>query len=329
MSVFSIPTILRSDELLDKAFKKASKVSISGKGIGRKKKLARGKIESLSQTIDSTLRKYVKSFPTIDSLHPFYKALIDILLDTDRLKKSLASLDWCRRTCIEVARENSRKIFKTKNPQQIDSIRKAVYGRVSSIVDDISKELLYLNEARQEIRKMPTIDPDIPTIVVSGYPNVGKSQLVRAMSSAKPRIASYPFTTQRVSIGHFERDRTSYQVIDTPGLLDRELEDRNAIERQAINALEHLADLVIFVLDPTETCGYDIGKQENLLNTIKKEFTEIPVIQVENKMDISKTSSENRKISALTGIGVEELVENAVETITSLSPEASGPLEYH
>lgn len=323
--MFNIPTILRSDELLDKAFKKASKVSISGKGMSRKRKLAKAKVESLSQTIDSTLKKYVKSFPTIDNLHPFYRALIDILLDTDKLKKSLASLDWCRKTCMEVARENSKKIFKTKDSQQIDSIRKAVYGRVSSIVDEISKELLFLNDARQEIRKMPTIDPDLPTIVVSGYPNVGKSQLVKAMSSAKPRIASYPFTTKRVSIGHFERNHISYQVIDTPGLLDRELEDRNAIERQAISALEHLADLVIFILDPTETCGYDIGRQMNLLGTIQKEFAHIPIIQVENKMDISSTSSDMRKISALEGTGVEELVQNAVENITTLSPGASDP----
>lgn len=326
--MFRIPTVLRSDELLNKAFKKASKVSISGKrGIDKKRKLTRAKIESLSQTLDYTLKKSVKSFPTIDNMHPFYRALIDILLDTDRLKKSLASLDWCRKTCIRIARESSKKISRSKDPRYIDSVRKAVYGRVSSIVDDISKELLFLNEARQEIKKMPTIDSDLPTIVVSGYPNVGKSQLVKAMSSAKPRIASYPFTTQRVSIGHFERDHAPYQVIDTPGLLDRELEERNEIERQAINALEHLADLVIFVLDPTETCGYDIGKQRNLLRTIKKEFADIPVIQVENKMDISTTSSKDRKVSALNGTGVEELVEKAVEIITSLSPGASGPLE--
>jgi nucleolar GTP-binding protein len=326
--VFRIPTILRSDELLNKAFKKASKVVVSGKkGIDRRKKLSKAKIESLSQTIDSTLKKYVKSFPTIDDLHPFYRALINTLLDTDRLKKSLASLDWCRRTCTKIARENSKKIPRTKDPQRIDSIRKATYGRISSVVDDISQELLFLNDARQEMRKMPNINPDIPTIVVSGYPNVGKSQLVEAMSSAKPRIASYPFTTQRVSIGHFERDLKPYQVIDTPGLLDRELKDRNVIERQAIDALNHLADLIIFILDPTETCGYETERQKNLLRMVKKEFDRIPVIQVENKMDISTTPSKNMKISALEGTGVEKLVDKAVETITSLSPEASDPLE--
>jgi nucleolar GTP-binding protein len=328
--VFRIPTILTSDELLDKAFKKASKVSITGRfGVMKKKqKIAKAKLTSSSQTIDATLKKYIKAFPTIDDLHPFYKALIDILLDTDELKKSLASLEWCRKTCLRIARDGSRDISRAKDADEIDSLRKAVYGRMSSVVGDVDRQLKFLNHARQEMKRMPGISPDQPTIVVSGYPNVGKSQLVEAMSSLKPRIASYPFTTQRVSIGHFERHFQTYQVIDTPGLLDRELEERNAIERQAINALEHLADIVVFVLDPSETCGYEIAKQDNLLQSIEEQFTGIPVIVVENKMDVIATSSERMKISALEGTGVDELVDHVVELITSLAPEVSGQVGF-
>ncbi len=324
--MFKIPTILTSDEVLDKAFKKASRVSIPGRsGIRKKKSIAKAKIESASQTIDSTLKKYVKSFPTIDNLHPFYKSLIDLLLDTDRMKKSLGSLDWCRKTVLRIARESSSKISRARDVNDIDPIRKAAYGRISSVVGDVQDELAFLGEARQEMKKMPGINPELPTIVVAGYPNVGKSQLVRAISSAKPRIASYPFTTKRVSIGHFERKYQSYQVIDTPGLLDREIEERNEIEKQAINALEHLADVVVFVLDPTETCGYEMESQESLLQTICKEFAAIPVIPVENKTDISVSSSERMKISALEGTRVENLVDAVLDTITSPSPEASGP----
>ena len=326
--MFRIPTILTSDEVLDKAFKKASKVSISGKaGIQKKKRKAKAKIESASQTIDSTLKKYVKAFPTIDNLHPFYKSLIDLLLDTNRMKKSLGSLDWCRKTVLRIARESSSKISRAKDMKDIEAMKNAAYGRISSIVGDVRDELAFLGNARQEMKKMPGINPELPTIVVAGYPNVGKSQLVRAISSAKPRIASYPFTTKRVSIGHFERKYQSYQVIDTPGLLDREIENRNDIERQAINALEHLADIVIFLLDPTETCGYEMESQENLLKTIRQEFAGIPVVPVENKMDISVTSSDTMKISALEGSNVEELVGLVLDTITSLSPEDVGPRE--
>jgi len=44
-------------------------------------------------------------------------------------------------------------------------------------------------------------------------------------------------------------------VIDTPGLLDRPLDERNAIEMQSIVALGHLDASIMFFIDLSETCG--------------------------------------------------------------------------
>ena len=70
-------------------------------------------------------------------------------------------------------------------------------------------------------------------------------------------MAAYPFTTKGIDVGIHEAGHRRYQVIDTPGLLDREIEDRNRIEMQAVTALKHLANAMLFILDPSETCGYD------------------------------------------------------------------------
>jgi nucleolar GTP-binding protein len=48
------------------------------------------------------------------------------------------------------------------------------------------------------------------------------------------------------------------QVIDSPGVLDRALEQRNTIEMQSITALAHLNSLIVFIIDISETCGYTI-----------------------------------------------------------------------
>ena len=54
---------------------------------------------------------------------------------------------------------------------------------------------------------------------------------------------------------------SSYQVIDTPGILDHSLEERNTIEMQAITALAHLRAAVLFVMDVSEQCGHTIEEQ--------------------------------------------------------------------
>ena len=51
------------------------------------------------------------------------------------------------------------------------------------------------------------------------------------------------------------------QVIDTPGILDHSLEERNTIEMQAITALAHLRAAILYVMDVSEQCGYNLSQQ--------------------------------------------------------------------
>jgi nucleolar GTP-binding protein len=135
------------------------------------------------------------------------------------------------------------------------------------------------------------------------------------VSTARPEIAAYPFTTKGLAVGHFEKNKIRYQIIDTPGLLDRPLEERNEIELQAISALRHVGKVMLFIIDPSETCGYTLEKQMHLLEEIKKEFG-IPMIVAANKTDISKTAEKiDMSMSTLTGDGVEAVLERLLEMI--------------
>lgn len=64
-----------------------------------------------------------------------------------------------------------------------------------------------------------------------------------------------------------------WQVIDTPGVLDHPLEERNIIEMQAITALAHLRAAILYFVDVSERCGYSIAQQINLYDSIKPLFT--------------------------------------------------------
>ena len=314
--MFDIPTVLTADEILDKAFRKASKVDYQGPTrIDSVKEINIGKLKSSSDVIVSTMGKYVKAFPSFGRLSPFYAELIDVTIGTDKLRKSLGALDWSRGNVARVARAAIRDIGASRTISQVDEIRRASYGRISSFVKQVGKELKFLGLARDTMKKFPAVNPELPTVVIAGAPNVGKSQLVGKISTAKPRVAVYPFTTQEISVGIFEKKYLKYQVIDTPGLLDRELAERNKMELRAILALKHLANVIVFVFDPTETCGYLMADQENLLRTVKKEFKNIPIIEVENKVDLERSKSGRVKISASTGKGVSDLVDSIIAVL--------------
>ncbi len=321
--MFDLPSVLMAQGLLDKAFGRASKATARGVDRAtRTRNLAAAKIRIAGSTIGSTLRGYVKGFPSIDRLPLFYQELVDLLVDRGKLKKHLGAVDWAAEKAAMVARDYVRRVGKA-GPKELPALRREAFGRLSSLVKQVAPDLEALVEARRALRRLPIVDPKLPTVVVAGFPNVGKSSFVRIASSGRPKIADYPFTTKGVSLGHFDRGARRYQILDTPGLLDRPMEKRNRLERQAIAALTHLANGVIFLLDPTGTCGYPIEDQQHLLADVRSLFPDVPIAVVENKADLGGPGFGHQRISALTGDGVREALDGLLTQLTSHGPAAA------
>ena len=320
--MFPIPTVLTAQEVLDKALRRAAKATAKGRTqVERARRAGVAKVQTLGDTIDRTLRKYVEAVPTLERLPDFQRELVELLVGVGRLKHDLGAIDWCRGQVARVCRSAAREAGRSATPPDALRARKAAYGRVSSVVRQIAPNLESLAAARSKLIRVPDIDPEQPTIVVAGYPNVGKSQLVRAISTGKPKVAPYPFTTQGLNVGHIERKYRRYLAVDTPGLLDRPMAERNPVERQAILALRHLADVIVFLFDPTETCGAPLGVQEALLAEVREAFPGVPILVVENKADLVRVPGPRLKVSALTGEGCDAVVDAALAAITSHAPE--------
>ncbi len=169
--------------------------------------------------------------------------------------------------------------------------------------------------ARDAVKNLPDIRPDEPAIVVAGYPNVGKSSFVNAITRADNEIAHYPFTTTGIHVGHFERNRIRYQIVDTPGLLDRPATERNDIERQAVSAIEHLADIILFMTDASEACGYPLADQLALRDDVIERFREreIPVLTVNNKSDRSEAIAADCQMSIKYDEGIDTVLTTTVD----------------
>jgi len=244
----------------------------------------------------------------------------------DNLKKALSKLMWAIRLIERLTREYRSQVITSFSLEEAAEIRREYFGRLSSILRKIRKHLELLEDARRKLKQIPDVNPELPTIVIAAAPNVGKSTLVKGISSAKPEIAPYPFTTKGLILGHIKiKEGLMIQILDTPGLLDRPLEDRNEIEMQAIIALRHLAKVIVFMIDPTMHSGFPLEHQLNILRDIMRHFKDIPIIIAINKIDIAKREDIERvldvlpkglevyMISASKGIGVDELRERLIK----------------
>ncbi|MGM0605492.1 MAG: NOG1 family protein [Halobacteriota archaeon] len=308
----TLPTTPRSEELIDKAFSRAARAGKAKGGLEAQQSMLTTAVNILSDN----LQNVVTSWPDFDEVDPFYYELADAVVDVDEVRQSLSELMWASRQIREIGQEYQPKLRKT-DPDLARKHRRQAFARMADIVEEIEDDLLRVGEARDDLKVLPDIRPDEPAIVVAGYPNVGKSSFVNAVTRASNEIAEYPFTTKGVQIGHFEQNRIRYQIIDTPGLLDRPEDERNDIERQAVSALEHLADAVIFVLDASGDCGYPLDVQVELRDAVEERFRAraVPVLTVCNKSDRSTDVEADAYMSVVNDEGVDQVRKLAVDAV--------------
>ena len=333
-----MPTVLTADELINKAFHRAEKAAATLTPKGGPKAKARQREELRVRTVSNVLRDSLKKLldrtPGVSELPEFYRELVDTLVDRNQFHRSLGRVNWAIKTIRTLEQRYAEKIRYSRDPVEISKLRRAYYGRIASIIKDIADDLEYLNQARNVLKNLPVVDLELPTVVIAGHPNVGKSTLLRALTNAKPEVATYPFTTKGINVGQFEEHYLRYQVIDTPGLLDRPLSERNEVEKQAVLALKHLGRVIVYIFDPSEYCGYPVDEQTHLFEEIYREFGEFPFIVVLNKVDIAEEEKirtieefirskglEPLRVSALNGEGLDELRKKVVGVVKPIAEE--------
>ena len=278
---FYIPKV---EELIDNAFKKArdeaSKVQERdfNRRIIEKEKT---RVKIASEEITGTLKNIANKFPNISELNPLYKSLLANSLDIIQLKKALSHLMSSSRTCDELKTQFLAAMFRVQNKNGISKYRNEFYGRLVSVVKRCKASFEIIKNAMKNMAEIPKIK-NLPTILLIGCPNTGKSTFLKAVTSANVEIQSYPFTTKRLQVGMLTEKFLEFQLLDSPGLLDRPEEKQNNIEKQTTLALKTIADSLIFIIGANE----NINNQINILKRFKKEIKYKPFFIVINKIDL-------------------------------------------
>ncbi|KAI8821115.1 P-loop containing nucleoside triphosphate hydrolase protein [Fimicolochytrium jonesii] len=276
------------DIVLSKIQRKTPTVVHAHYQISRIRQFYMRKVKFAQDCFDEKLDHILLEFPKLDEIHPFYADLMNVLYDRDHYKLALGQINTAKHLIDNVAKDYARLLKFGDSLYRCKQLKKAALGRMATIMKRQKDSLAYLEQVRQHLARLPSIDPNTRTLLVCGYPNVGKSSFMNKLTRAEVEVQPYAFTTKSLFVGHMDYKYLRWQVIDTPGILDHPLEERNTIEMQSITALAHLRACIMFFMDLSEQCGYSVADQVALFHAIKPLFANKPTLLVVNKIDVMR-----------------------------------------
>jgi nucleolar GTP-binding protein len=311
------------DIILSRTQRQTPTVVHKGYAISRIRQFYMRKVRYSQQNFYEKLSTIIDEFPRLDDIHPFYGDLLHVLYNKDHYKLALGQINTARNIIAKISKDYLRLLKYRDTLYQCKCLKVAALGRMCTVVKRISPSLAYLEQIRQHMARLPSIDPNTRTVLICGYPNVGKSSFMNKVTRADVDVQPYAFTTKSLFVGHTDYKYLRYQVIDTPGILDRPFEDRNIIEMCSITALAHLRAAVLFFLDISGSCGYSIAQQAALFHSIKSLFMNKPLVIVCNKTDLQPLEGLSEDDMKL----VMEMKAEAMKTITQAGdPNEEGVL---
>ncbi|KAG7088681.1 hypothetical protein E1B28_012652 [Marasmius oreades] len=276
------------DIILSRTQRKTPTVIHKNFKISRIRNFYMRKVKFTQDSFDEKLGAILQEFPILDDLHPFLSSLMNVLYDKNHYKLALGQLRTARHLIDHVAKDYVRLLKFGDSLYRCKQLKRAALGRMATIMRRQKDPLAYLEQVRQHISRLPAIDPNTRTLLICGYPNVGKSSFINKVTRADVDVQPYAFTTKSLFVGHLDYKYLRWQVIDTPGILDHPLEEMNTIEMQSITALAHLKSCVLYFMDLSEQCGYTVEAQCKLFHSIKPLFGGKPTLLVINKVDVTR-----------------------------------------
>eukprot|EP00639_Heterosigma_akashiwo_P021394 CAMPEP_0206412346 /NCGR_PEP_ID=MMETSP0294-20121207/33928_1 /ASSEMBLY_ACC=CAM_ASM_000327 /TAXON_ID=39354 /ORGANISM="Heterosigma akashiwo, Strain CCMP2393" /LENGTH=388 /DNA_ID=CAMNT_0053873455 /DNA_START=93 /DNA_END=1260 /DNA_ORIENTATION=- len=323
----TLPRVPAASALCEAAARAARKIKADPKIKNQRqqaRKMAAQRMDAFGKEISQPLSKIIKQYESsLSNLHPFEATLADLTVRA-RAKRGhrtfLAQLGE-----VNELRKEALRLCKAAAgaANRADSKKEALEGMEAGECGSSAGAERHPAAGGQTAGGGAAVAHRR----AGGAPNVGKSSIVRSISTGTPEVNNYPFTTRGMTMGHLYHPATGQkaQVMDTPGVLSRPDSERNEMEALTLASMQHLPTAVMFVMDMSGLSGEQssIEKQIEVRNELRARFPRRPWVDVVSKADLPRHQEEilnelnwgHHSISVKTGEGVEVLCDRVIDML--------------
>ncbi len=343
-----LPVVKSTTELINKARKVAFQTRADSNvknARNRARKHGAETMDAITKALCVPLRDVVNGYKyELRRLHPFEKVVADLTARSRQKRDGLVLQDVlddiheARKEILIAGKDWTAKAKNAETARDAMDVMREGEERMYQLYEELAGgPVKLIIELQKALRTTPAVRLDTPAVVLVGAPNVGKSSIVRAISSATPEVNNYPFTTRGMTLGHVQvfwsddttaaaavipemneikkgrfNDKTllsdTYaftqlcQVMDSPGLLVRADNKRNEMEALTLAAMQHLPTAVMYVLDLSGGAGdkcSSVEDQLQLRREVRARFPRRPWIDVVSKYDLGLVDGAREELEEI------------------------------
>ena len=123
------------------------------------------KIKTTQTNFHERLDMILQQFPKLDDIHPFYADLMNVLYDKDHYKVACGDINRAKSLIDGVARDYGRLMKYADSLYRCKNLKRAALGRMATIIKRQNSTLEYLEQVRQHLARLPSIDPNTRTVI--------------------------------------------------------------------------------------------------------------------------------------------------------------------